>query len=311
MKVLITGSSGYFGSLLTNYLVSGGTRVIGIDIRDPAEKHPSSFFKFYNCCITDKESLQKIFSTGQPTHVVHFACTCNKLRNSKKEYLTDVGGSGNLLDIVNSTGSVRQLLFASSAAVYGGFPDNPEWISEAHEPRPGKYTYGVNKKIIENLFINGKRPDLRVVIARICTLSGPSYSSERVLLRLITAFPVFPEFYRNNKLQLLHEDDFVRLLEMIITDDEIEGIFNVASDSCSYISDLSPDKKYLRLPKTLLKSVMWLLWTLKIFNLQPASLNSSIYPIVLDPGKIKSRYGYEFGYTTEKAFNEIKDRFRK
>ncbi|HLN20739.1 MAG TPA: NAD-dependent epimerase/dehydratase family protein [Bacteroidales bacterium] len=309
MKVLITGSSGYFGSILTNHLIASGISVIGLDIRENPILNRSDFFRYYNCSITDRQELASIVSAEQPTHVVHFACTFNKLRDQDKEYTIDVGGSENLLAAVNRTLSVKQLIYSSSAAVYGGYPDNPEWISEDYEPRPGKYSYGINKRTIENMFLSGKRPGLKVVITRVCTLSGPSYSNERVLLKLIAEFPVFPLFYKYNRLQLIHEHDFVALMSEILRDPEINGIYNLASDTSSYISDLSPDKKFLLLPKFVMRSLMWTLWTLRIFNLQPSSLDTSIYPVILDPQKLVKRYNYKFEYTTESAFNEIQSRF--
>jgi nucleoside-diphosphate-sugar epimerase len=306
MKVLITGSSGYFGSILGNFLVSQKIPVVGIDIRQNPDRIPAEYYSFHNCNITDKKNLNRIFNEEQPTHVVHFACTFNKLRNKKKEHFIDVGGSENILDAANITPSVRQVIFSSSAAVYGGYPDNPEWIKEIHESRPGKYSYGCNKKVIEQIYLTGsKREDLKVIVTRICTLTGPSYSSERVLLRLISKFPYLPEFYRSNRLQLLHEQDFVLLMTEILKDQEVSGIYNMASDTYSYVYDLVPGKKFFKLPKNVLKYVLWMLWNLKILNLSPASINTSIYPVILDPSKLKDRYNYKFRYSTSSAFSEI------
>lgn len=311
LKVLITGSSGYFGSILGRYLVSQKIKVIGIDIRQNQDNHDSGYFIFHQCGITDKVLLDKIFNQEQPTHVVHFACTFNKLRDKKKEHLIDVGGSMNVLDTANRTPSVRQIIFSSSAAVYGGYPDNPEWLTEVHESRPGKYSYGCNKKQIEELFLSSPvRADLKTIVTRICTLTGPSYSNERVLLKLIAKFPL-PEFYKGNRIQLLHEEDFLQLMTVLIRDNEASGIFNMAPDTFSYVYELVPGKKFFVLPKTLLKSVLWILWNLKILNLNPDSINTSIYPVILDPSRIKERYGYKFKYSTASAFSEIRDSFSK
>jgi nucleoside-diphosphate-sugar epimerase len=307
MKVLITGASGYFGSILSRALTFQQVHVVGVDIRKNDAELLKEYYTYYDCSITDSQKLREIFLNEQPTHVIHFACTFNKLRDKEKEHSIDVGGSMNILKVVQVTSSVKQLIYSSSAAVYGGFPDNPEWIRESHTPRPGKYTYGLNKNEIERIFLSeNRREDLKIVITRICTLTGPSYSSERVLLKLIAKFPM-PHFYKNNRIQLLHEDDFVVLMTKILKDENISGIYNMAPDTYSYINELVPDKKFFIFPKGLLKPVLWLLWSLKLVNLSPASINTSIYPVILDPSRLKNRYDYRFRYTTMSAFCEIRD----
>lgn len=307
MKVLITGASGYFGSILCRALIHEKVQVVGIDIRRNDDELPEEFYCYYECSITDSQKLQDIFCKEQPTHIVHFACTFNKLRDKEKEHFIDVGGSMNILRAAEMTDSVKQIIYSSSAAVYGGFPDNPEWIGETHAPRPGKYTYGLNKKEIERIFLSeNRKDDLKVVVTRICTLTGPSYSSERVLLKLIAKFPM-PHFYKYNRIQLLHEHDFVTLMMKILHDESISGIYNMAPDSYSYIIELVPDKKFFVFPKGLLKPLLWLLWNLKVVNLSPASINTSIYPVILDPSRLKNRYDYRFRYTTHSAFTEIRE----
>ena len=302
MKVLITGSSGYLGSLLINSLVSKKTAVVGIDNRTSDAVLPGEYFKFYLCCITDKALLEEIFFREQPTHVVHFACTFNKVRNRKKEHLIDVDGSENILDVSNRILSVQQLIHSSSAVAYGGWKDNPEWINETHKLRPGKYRYGMNKQTIEQMFLSFRvRENLRILILRICTVTGPSFTSDRIVLRLLTQFPFLPGFCKDYKIQLLHEEDFVSVVDKVINDDLIEGVYNVAPDSCAAICDIVPDKKYFMFPVGVIKSLLWVLWNLKILNLQPAGINNSIHSIILDPAKLQSRYNYKFRYSTAEA----------
>lgn len=302
MKALITGSSGYLGSILVEHLISKNIPVVGIDIRIPY-KTPGDNFTFYRCCITDREYLEEIFRKEQPTHVIHFACTFNKVRNKKKEHFIDIGGSDNVLSISARTQSVKQLVYSSSAAAYGGCRDNPELITELHPLRPGNYRYGVNKRLIEESFTSsGIRNDLHVVILRICTVTGPAITSERVVLKILTKFPFIPKFCKFNKIQLLHEDDFLSLMALILHDDLIDGIYNMASDSYAFIYDLAPGKRYLVFPKGMIKAILWILWHLKILNLQPAGINNSFFPIILDPAKLANRYNYAYRYSTIESF---------
>jgi nucleoside-diphosphate-sugar epimerase len=304
IKVLITGVSGYFGKLLTEYLISRNIPVVGIDIRENAEKI-QGHYRFYNCSVVEKEKLQAIFSEENPTHVLHFACSFNKIREKKREYMVDITGSGNVLEVANNTPSVKQLIFSSSAAAYGGNWDNKEWLSETDPLRPGEYRYGLNKKKIESiLFETPLRPELKVVSLRICSVVGPSYDKPRSIISLLIMFPYLPACCKNNRLQFIHSDDMISLFGHILEDKKINGIFNFASDTFVVVSDLLPDKRYVRISLFLIKGILWILWNLKLLNLQPASVNDAVYPIVISPSKIAARYRYKFKYSSEEAFRE-------
>jgi UDP-glucose 4-epimerase len=307
MKVLITGSSGSLGSTIAASLTAKKIPVIGIDIKESAENKPGEYLSFYNCCITDKEGMEVIFKKEEPTHVIHLACTFNKVRNRQKEQEIDIGGSKNVIEISNKTKSVRQLIYSSSAAAYGGNRDNPGWINETHPLRPGKYRYGINKRLIEALYTETPvRDDLHIVLARICTVIGPSYNKPASVVSILLKLPWLPEFVRENKVQFLHTEDFVSLINLMISDDQIKGVFNIAPDSYSVVKDLIPGKKFIKIPVSAMISALSLSWYLKILNLEPAAINASIYPILLDPAKITSRYNYKFKFSAAEAFEDVK-----
>lgn len=307
MRVLITGSSGSLGKMIAKSLINKEIQVAGVDLKEPAEAFPGEYFRFYRCCITEREALEDIFRKVQPTHIIHLACSFNKIRNRVQEYGVDVGGSKNILEAANKTSSVKQLVYSSSAAAYGGNRDNPQWLNESYPLNPGGYSYGINKRSVEEIFLEMPvREDLRVVIARICTVVGPSFNKPASVVSILVKWSWLPEFCRENKVQFLHSDDFISLINLMIGDDQIKGIFNVAPDSYSVIKELLPDKKYFKVPVPVITGFLHLLWHLKIMNLQPAAINNSIYPILLDPSKIISRFGYKFKYSSNEAFEDTR-----
>jgi UDP-glucose 4-epimerase len=303
MKVLITGSSGALGRILIGYLISKRISVAGLDIKEPAEYFTDEQFRFYNCSVTEKERLRSVFSEEQPTIVVHFACSFNKIRNRRLEYEVDVIGSENVLEVTDQTPSVKQLIFSSSAAIYGAHCDNIGLLKESDRLGPEPYRYGINKKLIENKYFGTHvRPDLNITSLRICTVIGPSFDKPRSIVSLLLKFPYIPGFCKENKIQFLHDDDFVSLVGNVIDDTEVSGIYNLAPDNFAIIRELVPDKKVIIFPLFILKGVLLLLWNLRLLNLQPAAVKTSIYPIILDPSKIKKRYGYRFKFSTREAF---------
>lgn len=303
MCILITGSSGYFGRIVVRDLISSGYRVVGIDIRRDPEQNESEQFRFYDCSITDREKLREIFEREQPTDVLHFACTFNKVRDRRREYEIDVGGSINVLEISNETLSVRRLIYSSSAAIYGAGNHNGLWISEKEPVDPGRYRYGVNKKLIEEAFFSAKRrADLQIVSLRVCTVVGPLYFKTRSVVSILIKMPFLPGSFRKKKVQFMHEEDFVRIMREIISDNEIEGIFNLAADSFSVVGEVVPEKRYINIPVTGLKPLLWVLWNLRILNLQPVSLRYCLYPVLIDPAKLAGRYRYTFRYSSSESF---------
>lgn len=303
MKVLITGSSGSLGKMITRHLVSRNMDVVGIDIRNGTERLPEEKFRFYRCCITDKEQLESIFSAEQPTNVVHFACSFNRIRSRQREYEIDVEGSLNVLEVSNNTPSVKQLIYSSSAAVYGAHMDNKIWLKESDLLRPGKYRYGINKKLIEKIYFNTLvRKDFNITYLRICQVVGPSDNKTGSFVSLLGKLPIIPEFCKENKAQFIHGDDFVSLMELVLEDEEINGIFNLAPKDFAVIKDLVPWKKFIWIPLSLITGLLKILWNLRILNIQPAALDTGIYPMILDPSKLILRYGYNFKFSSEEAF---------
>lgn len=307
MKVLITGSSGSLGSMIATSLIGNKISVIGLDIKEPSENLRGKYFSFYKCSITDKEGLKDIFNKEEPTHVIHLACTFNKVRDRQKEHFIDIGGSTNILDLSDRTISVKQLIYSSSTAAYGAHSDNPEWIKETNPLRPDKYRYGVNKKLIEDIYSQTHvRDDLRIVFCRICTVIGPTFNKPASVVSILLKLPWLPEFVRENKVQFLHTEDFVSLINLIISDGQIKGIYNIAPDSVAVAKDLVPGKKFIGIPIFVITIGLSILWHLKILNLEPAAIKASMYPILLDPAKIVSRYSYKFKFSSTEAFEDVK-----
>ena len=305
MKVLITGSSGYLGRILSADLIKWKITVTGVDTKEPLATSHGDHFNFHRCSITDKGTLMEIFRKEQPTHVIHLACSFNKIRSRQREYDVDIGGSINVLEAANSIPSVQQFIYSSSASTYGGCKDNSDWLFENSPLRPGKYRYGINKMLTEeSLSETPVRKDLRIVYLRICNVTGPSFTRNKSVIMILTQLPFLPGYCLKNKIQMLHEEDLSSVVKMILDDDQVEGVFNLAPDSYSVVSDLVPDKRRIGIPIPVVTLLLWILWTFKIADISPASVIYCMNPVILDPGKLISRYGYKFKYSSTEAFND-------
>lgn len=311
MKVLITGSAGNLGQVISKFLISRNIPVIGIDTCDSLNDSSADLFKYYKCSMTEEKKMYRIFLREKPTNVIHLACTFNRVRNRKNEMEIDFGGSKNVLRISNRTTSVRQLIYSSSAAAYGGHSDNDLWLNEEHELRPGKYRYGIIKKMIEDLYFRSKnRKGLKIISLRICSVVGPSFNKKRCAVSILINSKYLLKQWKTNKIQFLHEEDLNHLVSKILKDDQIEGKFNIAPDSYSKIDELLPNKKYINVPLFMITATLWIFYNLRVINLRPTSLRQSIYPIVLSPMKLNSRYLYKYKYSSKRAFQDTLKHYR-
>lgn len=133
MKILITGAAGFIGFHLSKKLLDLSYQVIGIDnlnnYYDPSIKksrieilNRHNNFIFQKVDLKDKESVDKIFETYQPTHVINLAGQAGvrySIENPNAYLESNLTGFLNVLEACRSH-PVMHLLYASSSSVYGG-----------------------------------------------------------------------------------------------------------------------------------------------------------------------------------------------
>lgn len=180
-RVLITGSAGYIGSVVTAYLLEHDIEVVGIDdcrtgflqpMRLLEEKF-SSRFKFYKHTI-NHDKLRMVFTSGNKIDVVvHFAASSKvdeSVRNPRLYQQNNVEVSKILLEEMKSA-KVKKLIFASSAAVYGEAQYVP--IDENHPLIPTN-PYGTTKLAVEKLIHKANEWGLKSIIFRFFNVCGAS-----------------------------------------------------------------------------------------------------------------------------------------
>ncbi|NRA40554.1 MAG: SDR family NAD(P)-dependent oxidoreductase, partial [Planctomycetes bacterium] len=128
--ILITGAAGFIGYHVSQYLLSHGEQIIGIDnindYYDPGLKNErlrlleeKTEFTFCKCDIADNAAMQKIFSQHKIERVVHLAAQAG-VRYSIDD--PAAYAQSNLVGFLNVLECCRQhkiehLLYASSSSV--------------------------------------------------------------------------------------------------------------------------------------------------------------------------------------------------
>lgn len=122
MKILLTGGAGFIASHIADRYAELGHSVVIVDSLKSGKKgNLSKQSKFYNADIRDREKLNEIFEKEKPDIVNHHAAQTaagHSMQNPTEDYEINLLGIINILECC-AKHSVKKIIFASSAAVYG------------------------------------------------------------------------------------------------------------------------------------------------------------------------------------------------
>lgn len=151
MAILVIGGAGYIGSHVVKQLVAAKENVIVVD--NLATGHLQALapeVTFYQGDVRDREFLQTVFQQEKIESVFHFAASSlvgESIENPLKYFDNNVFGMQVLLETMKKN-QVQQLVFSSSAAVYGEPEEVP--ISEQALTNPTN-PYGESKLMMEKM----------------------------------------------------------------------------------------------------------------------------------------------------------------
>jgi len=163
-RALITGGSGYFGSLLLRRLLAQGLHCRVFDIRDAADR-PAEV-EFQQGDIRDLESVRK--ACAQADCVFHNVAQVPLAKQRKLFRSVNIDGTRNLL-LASKDCGVRKVVYTSSSAVYGAPEHNP--VNEETPPTPAE-SYGQAKLEGEQVCQEFSAQGLDVTIIRPRTIMG-------------------------------------------------------------------------------------------------------------------------------------------
>ena len=173
MTVLVTGGAGYIGSHMVHELVDAGDSVVVLDNLSTGFRYlfPASV-PFVNGSTGDRELVARTIEQYGVTAIIHFAASIvvpDSLRDPLGYYQNNTMNTCALLDTAIEAG-VRQVIFSSTAAVYG----NAEVPSIREDmPTAPISPYGTSKLMSEIMLHDaGRAHGLRFVILRYFNVAG-------------------------------------------------------------------------------------------------------------------------------------------
>lgn len=183
MRVLVTGNLGSIGRALTEYLVSEGHTVIGLDISKPANNNGSEATEHHVASIEDYDSMLKVMSSTKPDGIVHLAGLLYQTKLPEhKIFQGNTCGTYNVLACAEVCG-IKKVVIASSINSIGALFSNPKRykyfpVDESHpmEPQDGYSLAKQFNELTADAFIR-RNPDMSIVSMRFhYVVSSKSYA---------------------------------------------------------------------------------------------------------------------------------------
>ncbi|MCX7155643.1 MAG: SDR family oxidoreductase [Rhodocyclales bacterium] len=301
--VLVTGSSGYLGSLVVAALARrADISTVALDVREPAQRLPGVAYEVADIRAPEVDA---IIARHRPQVVVHLASivTPGKKSNREFEYSVDVDGTRNLLQACVRN-DVKRIIVSSSGAAYGYHADNPEWLTESDPVRGNQsFAYSWHKRLVEEMLADyrARLPQLEQVIFRIGTILGASTHNQITDLfdkpRLIAIRGSDSPFV------FIHDQDVVGAIVHGV-DSPVTGIFNVAGDGKLSIDEIAArlGKRSVVFPPGFLQAALWLLKKLGLTQYGPEQIDFLRYRPVLDNRRLKEVFGYMPKLTSAEVF---------
>jgi len=185
--VLVTGGAGYIGSHACVELLNANFDVLVLDnfcnskatSIKRVEKITGKSITLIEGDVRDKATLTMLFSDHQIDAVMHFAglkAVSDSVNNPLAYYDNNVMGSITLLEVMSEF-SVNNIVFSSSATVYGFSDDKP--IPETAPLSPFN-PYGHNKRMVEQVLadVSIANPNWNIALLRYFNPVGAHPSGE-------------------------------------------------------------------------------------------------------------------------------------
>ncbi|MCL6422205.1 UDP-glucose 4-epimerase GalE [Brachybacterium sp. JHP9] len=261
MTTLVIGGAGYIGSHVVRLLLEKGEEVVVIDDLSTGFEERTKGADLVRLDITAPDAADRIafhLKASGADSVIHFAAhkrVGESVEKPEMYWHDNVGGLANVLEAC-ATARVRDVVFSSSAAVYG-VPD-VDLVTEDIETRPIN-PYGATKLVGEWMLADAERAHgMRTVALRYFNVAGAGWPdlADTLTLNLV---PIILDALEKGKAPIVFGDDYdtpdgtcirdyvhvldlahahVAALEYLRGEERPHRVFNVGSGSGSSVLEV-------------------------------------------------------------------------
>lgn len=307
LRIAITGSAGLYGRSLIRVIrdLLPASRVLGIDCKQGSTHLPD---EFWQGDIGDPQMAAHL-QAFRPDTVVHLAYAVQPGRNMAAMWAANVDGTQRVLAAAAAS-QARRVLVASSATVYGAWPDHPAPCDESAPLRPRQeYYYSRHKGEVERCLqaFAEAHPQIAVSCTRPAIICGPGVKN--FLSDIFLSLPViFLPDGNDTPMQFVHQEDLARATVAILTA-SARGAFNVAPADVLTHRQIAGVLRVpaVPMPFALLAGISRLWWWLRMpwFTTPPGLVQYSRHPWVVNAERLQRELGFTFQYSSSEAFRAL------
>ena len=306
-NVLVTGASGYIGSLAVAALAGDRehvAKVVATDIRrvPTAQRKRGVVYVEHD---VRNPGLEELLRAHDIDTVVHLAAIVSpgKDSNPQLEYDVDVVGTRNTLEACVGAG-VSQIVVTSSGAAYGYHADNRPLLTEDCPLRGNdEFPYARHKRLVEQMLADFRRdhPQLGQLIFRPGTVLGATARNQ--ITNLFEKPVVLGVDGAATPFVFIWDRDVVDCIVHGVRTGKT-GIYNLAGDGVMTLREIATrlGKRYVSLPAALISGGLAVLSKLGVSRYGPEQVRFLQYRPVLDNHALKHEFGYVPQCTSRQVF---------
>lgn len=306
-RILITGLSSPLGGRLAQALERDPQveAIVGIDSEDP--RHELERTEFVRVELA-RRPVQRIIAAAEIETVLDTRVLSDALLDPPQRiHAVNVSGTKELLAACAAATTVHQLVFKSSAAVYGWEPGSPAFVGEdGARSAPARTAIEREVRAAEAAVreFSARHPKCRVAALRVADELGGTGRGSLVSLLSLPAIPAVLGF--DPRLQAVHFDDVVGALAHA-TSARCRGVFNVAADGVLALSEVASLLGKPLLPVLPPWGTGFAAGQLRRLGLRvPVEMLRALrYGRGLDNRRLKAT-GYAYAYTTREALLKLR-----
>jgi UDP-glucose 4-epimerase len=311
--VLVTGGSGYLGSLVLAALEEAGVGpLVSLDVRPPAHRLAAVTYLEGDLRTHDLRATLRAHGVDA---VVHLAAIIAPPPGMDERTLRDieVGGTRRVVEACLAAG-VTHLTVTSSGAAYGYSPANLERPLVETDPTPGhpRFAYSRHKAEVERLVAEVRRehPELRLLLLRPGTILGEGTDNQ--ITALFSGRAVLGLVGTDVPFVFVLDRDVAEVVRRGVTE-RIEGVYNLAGDGLLTLRDIAAleGKPYLPVPALLLTAALAVLSRLRLVPYGPEQVDFLRYRPVLANDALRAAFPGLPTATTAQAYARFRDGARR